>query len=153
MSEIVLQNPHADPLPERLTHSDCVDFAARYLSKRCKVVFPEFFTHNEELPDVIGFGTGIIRDGKWDGGVYSRLVEVKVSRSDFLADRKKPFRMRPEKGMGDFRYYCCPKDLIRKEEVPSDWGLLYVYPSGQVRQVKESALHQRDLRSEVYLLY
>lgn len=135
------------------THAQCVAAAAQYLSKRCKVVFPEFFTHNEELPDVIGFGTGLIRNGRWDNGVHSQLIEVKVSRGDFLADRKKSFRMHPEKGMGDLRYYCCPKGLINKEEVPTGWGLLYIYPSGQVRRVKESTIHERDLRSEVYLLY
>lgn len=154
MSDFTLENP--EPIQQALvplTHTECVGFAATYLSKRCKVVFPEFFTHNEELPDVIGFRTGIIRDGRWDGGVASLLVEVKVSRGDFLADRKKSFRLHPEKGMGDFRYYCCPKGLIRKEEVPNGWGLLYVYPNGQVRQVKESSIHERDLKSEVYLLY
>lgn len=136
-----------------MTHSECVEYAAIYLSKRCKVVFPEFFTHNEEIPDVFGFSTGIIRNGRWDGGVYSRLIEVKISRSDFLADKNKSFRRRPEKGMGDFRHYCCPKGLISKEEVPSGWGLLYVNPNGQVRQVKESAMHGRDINSELYLLY
>jgi hypothetical protein len=153
--ELLLNAPVADvaPASKSMTHTECVAFAASYLSKRCKVVLPEFFTHNEELPDVIGFSTGIIRNGRWDSGVHSRLIEVKVSRSDFLADRKKPFRIRPEKGMGDFRYYCCPKGMIRKDEVPGGWGLLYVYPSGQVRQVKESTIHERDISSEVYLLY
>jgi len=139
--------------PKKMTHTECVEVAARYLSKRCNVVLPEFYTHNDELPDVIGFDTGIIRDGRWNSGVYSRLIEVKVSRSDFLADKRKSFRMRPEKGMGDFRYYCCPKGLISKDEVPDGWGLLYVYPNGQVRQVKESTMHQHDFGGEFYLLY
>lgn len=145
-----LQNP-IENLP--LTHAQCVLYATRYLEKRCKVVLPEFFSHNAELPDVIGFSTGVIRDHRWDGGVYSILVEVKVSRSDFFADRKKPFRMKPETGMGDMRYYCCPKDLIRKEEMPEGWGLLYIYPNGKIRRVKESKMHIRDVSCEMYLLY
>lgn len=141
-------------VPAPLTHTDCVGFASTYLSKRCNVVLPEFFSHNAELPDVIGFRTGgIIRDGQWESGIASVLIEVKVSRSDFLSDRKKSFRIRPEKGMGDFRYYCCPKGLISKEEVPDGWGLLYVYPSGQVRQVKSSTTHRKDVGCEFYLLY
>ncbi|HLG78320.1 MAG TPA: hypothetical protein VKX46_18040, partial [Ktedonobacteraceae bacterium] len=47
----------------------------------------------------------------------------------------------------------CPKGLINKDEIPDGWGLLYVYPNGQVRQVKRSTLHQRDVHSELYLLY
>jgi len=153
MVALDLQSP---PQPRGMTHDDCVGYAALYLSRGhrgCKVVLPEFFTHNDELPDVIGFSTGCIRNDRWNSGVYSMLIEVKVSRGDFFADRKKSFRMRPEKGMGDFRYYCCPKGLIRKEELPDGWGLLYVYPSGQVRQVKGSALHEKDISSEFYLLY
>jgi hypothetical protein len=138
-----------------MTHTECVAAATLYLSKRCKVVLPEFYSHNDELPDVIGFSTGYITDGNiWSGGVYSVLIEVKVSRSDFLADKKKSFRMRPEKGMGDRRYYCCPKGLIKKEELPDGWGLLYVYPNGQVRQVESSrSLHKKNSESELYLLY
>jgi len=136
-----------------MTHTECVAFAARYLSKRCKVVLPEFYTHNEELPDVIGFSNGGIRGVVWHKGVFSRLIECKVSRSDFLADRKKSFRAFPAKGMGDFRYYCCPKGLISKDEVPEGWGLLYIYPDGQVREVKGSTIHERSIESELYLLY
>jgi hypothetical protein len=136
-----------------MTHTECVAAATLYLNKRCKVVLPEFYSHNDELPDVIGFNHGFIRNYKYDGGVYSTLIECKISRGDFLKDKKKNFRMFPEKGMGDLRYYCCPKDLIRKEEVPEGWGLLYVYPSGKVRRVKGSTTHTRDMSNEFYLLY
>lgn len=137
-----------------MTHSECVAAATLYLDKRCKVVLPEFYSHNSELPDVIGFNSGgLIRDGHWESGEYSRLVECKISRADFTHDRKKSFRMRPEKGMGDFRYYCCPKGLISKDEVPAGWGLLYVYPSGQVREVKGSTVHLKDKSAEFHLLY
>lgn len=137
-----------------MTHAECVAAAALYLSKRCKVVLPEFFSHNSELPDVIGFNSGgLIRDGRWNSGEYSRLVECKISRGDFLKDKHKPFRMQPEKGMGDFRYYCCPKGMICKEEVPTGWGLLYIYPTGQVREVKESRIHDKDVGAEFHLLY
>lgn len=153
--ELAIDTPsvHTTSPERKFTHTDCVVAAAKYLSKRCNVVLPEFFTHNEELPDVIGFSTGIIRDNTWSGGVYSRLVECKVSRGDFFADRKKSFRIAAHKGMGDLRYYCCPKDMIKKDEIPEGWGLLYVYPNGQVRQIKESIMHIRDMDSELYLLY
>jgi len=126
--KLVLENPIAE---EQWSHKGCVMSAYDYLSKRCNIVLPEFFTHNAELPDVLGFKNE-----------YSTVIEVKISRSDFFADRKKLFRIKPEKGMGDYRYYCCPKGLIKKEEVPEGWGLLYVYPGGKIREVKQSYFHR-----------
>lgn len=141
-----------------MTHTECVNYAARYLSKRCPVVLPEFYSWNGELADVIGFKND-----------FSILIECKVARGDFLKDKHKPFRMNPEKGMGDRRYYCCPKDLIKKEELPEGWGLLYVYPSGLVREVKSSYVpdtkplgpdswkhtgtFKKNIKAEFHLLY
>lgn len=113
-----------------MTHKECVEVATRYLSRRCDVVLPEFFCWNGELADVIGFK---------QSRMTSTLIECKVSRGDFLADKNKSFRIDPTKGMGDYRYYCCPKGMIGKDELPKGWGLLYIYPSGQVREVKESS--------------
>ena len=44
----------------------------------------------------------------------------------FLADRSKPHRLNPEMGMGKYRYYICPTGLIKPEELPEKWGLIYV---------------------------
>lgn len=55
----------------------------------------------------------------------SYLIETKVSRSDFLADAKKPFRKDPSQGIGDYRYYACPEGLIKPDELPEKWGLIY----------------------------
>lgn len=123
-------------------HKECVEHATRYLSKRCNVVLPEFFCWNGELADVIGFK-----------GDNSTLIECKVSRGDFLKDKNKPFRINQAKGMGDFRYYCCPKGLIKKEELPEGWGLLYVYPSGVVREIKDCHRMEKNLNAEFHLLY
>lgn len=139
---------------DSMTHTECVTHAATYLSKRCKVVLPEFYSYNNELPDVIGFTRGSqVREGRWLSGEYTMLVEVKVSRNDFLADKRKSFRQTPGKGMGDLRYYCCPKGLIKPEELPDNWGLLYVYPSGRVIMQKESGWHDKNLKCEFHLLY
>lgn len=110
-----------------MTHAECVASAASYIGKRYPVTLPEFYSYNAELPDVIGFGNK-----------HSVVVECKVTRSDFQSDRNKLFRKHPEKGMGDYRYFCVPKGLVSVTELPKGWGLLYVYPSGQVREVKGS---------------
>lgn len=104
-----------------MTHDELVLRADRWLKNAvgCGVVFNDRFqaaTHNGEQPDAIGW-----RDG------LSFLVECKASRSDFLADRKKPFRVDPAIGMGDWRFFMCPPGLIRADELPEGWGLLYAH--------------------------
>jgi len=125
-----------------LSHKECVAAANYWLSNRCTVTFPEFFCWNDELADVIGFKRS-----------QTYLIECKVSRGDFLSDKKKLFRLHPERGMGDFRYYCCPKYLIKPTELPDGWGLIYIYPSGHVRRVKESSRHEKSLQAEHHLLF
>lgn len=127
----------------KITHAECVAAAAGYMQKRADVVLPEFYSWNAELPDVIAFN----RD-------RSTVIECKVSRSDFLADRKKPFRMQPNSGMGDNRYYCCPKGMIKPEELPDRWGLLYIYPDGKVRkQVESWGNFKKNIDAEYHLLF
>lgn len=52
----------------------------------------------------------------------SALLEVKVSRADFLADKKKPERRAG--GVGTYRFYLAPSGLIDVSELPPRWGLL-----------------------------
>ena len=69
-----------EPLPV-MTHAECVSAAAAYMQKRSDVVLPEFYSWNSELPDVIAFSNRV-----------STVIECKISRSDFLRDKNKPFR-------------------------------------------------------------
>lgn len=97
-----------------MAHSELVARGSAWLRKQgCAVVFSELTAHTRtgELPDVIG----------WRGG-NSVLIECKVSRSDFLADKNKSFRS--EGGMGDFRLYLSPPDVIAPSDLPEGWGLL-----------------------------
>lgn len=107
-------------MKEKLTHSELVKLAARWLreNRGCSVVLTELVTYNAtgEQPDAIGFHSV--------GG--SILVECKTSRSDFLTDVKKPFRVAPETGMGDLRFYLCMPDVLMVADMPEGWGLLYV---------------------------
>jgi hypothetical protein len=63
----------------------------------------------------------------------SLMIEAKCSRSDFLADRKKPERITG--GLGVYRFYICPADLISPAEIPARWGLLWV-EAGKISAVK-----------------
>lgn len=117
------------------THKILCDRAAHWLqsSKGCKVVLVERNTgRGGEEPDAIG----------WSACGYSYLVEVKVSRSDFLADKKKDHRRRPHTGMGKSRFYLCPKGMIQPEEMPEGWGLLWA-TDFQIRLQNPDALINR----------
>lgn len=102
-----------------MTHDQLVKKAKTWLKVYCgcSSVATEIraITRSGEIPDALGFQSD-----------YSILVECKVSREDFLADRKKIFRQQPELGMGDYRFFLAPKGLISVGELPDRWGLVEV---------------------------
>jgi hypothetical protein len=84
------------------------------------------------MPDAIG----------WHGG-WTFLVECKVTRADFNADAKKSFRVTPEHGVGDFRYYLTTgPDIISVDDIPEKWGLLHLTPRGRVIVVRHAERHE-----------
>ena len=99
-----------------MTHQQLIDLGEQWLRRRyrCGIVLSEQSCASGEMPDVIG----------WKNSCRSVLIECKVSRSDFLADREKPFRKKPEIGMGCERFYLARQGMIRKDELPTAWGLL-----------------------------
>jgi hypothetical protein len=98
-----------------MTHAQLVSKAVHWLRRyRCGVVLSEQACVSGEMPDAIG----------WKRACHSVLVECKVTRADFLADRAKPFRLKPEQGVGCERFYLVPAGLIRVAELPAGWGLL-----------------------------
>jgi hypothetical protein len=119
-----------------MTHARLVSMAVQWLRRyRCGVVLSEQACVSGEMPDAVG----------WKRACHSVLVESKVSRADFLADRDKPFRQRPEQGVGCERYYLAPKGLIKIDELPLGWGLLEVC-GREIDRVKASA---KNLRSAI----
>jgi len=85
-----------------------------------------------EIPDAIGF--------RLHGNhVFSVVVEAKTSRSDFLADKAKNHRK--EGGMGNFRYFICPEGLIKQNELPQGWGLLWVNSRGHIKAIEGAAAY------------
>lgn len=95
--------------------------------KKYRYVAVELCTWDCENTDVWGLGN--FND--------SAVIEVKVSHSDFLADKKKFCRSDQAEKLkyqaGRVRWYLCPEGVIKKEELPEKWGLLYwdgkkVYP-------------------------
>lgn len=128
-----------------MTHPQLVERAVRWLrSYRCGVVLSEQACVSGEMPDAIG----------WKRANHSVLVECKVTRADFLADRSKRFRLKPEQGVGSERFYLTPTALVTVAELPAGWGLLE-YRRGRVEMLHASAKNLRTaagLRYEMNLL-
>ncbi len=136
-----------------MNHAELIEAARLWLTKPRRrrttgnrgassvIVVTDLTTEAAETPDAIG----------WQSS-NSTLIECKASRSDFLADKKKHFRIHPDMGMGDLRYFCTPPGLVEKDEVPSRWGLIEVKHDGSARVVKESEKFQSNKAAEVTML-
>ena len=123
-----------------MTHARLVALAVHWLRRyRCGVVLSEQACASGEMPDAIG----------WKKACHSVLVECKASRADFLADRAKSCRLKPETGVGCERYYLVPQDLIGVAELPAGWGLLEI-TGAKVERIKPSA---KNLRSPLGFQY
>ena len=117
-----------------MTHEQLVTRAVAWLRRYgCGVVLSEQSCASGETPDAIG----------WKRACHSVVVECKVSRADFLADREKPFRQKQNLGMGCERFYVAPAGLIAGSELPAGWGLLEL----RGREVRLVTPSSKDLRS------
>jgi hypothetical protein len=123
-------------------HDLLVSVARRWLTKRCPVVCTELVTQGWESADALGFAS--------DGGTI--LIECKASRADFLADRKKGFRLMPELGMGARRYFLALTGLIKPEELPEGWGLLSVNGRSVRMMVESKYFRERNHDGERVVL-
>lgn len=107
------------------THGQIVDKAFEWAKGRHIIVIKERVAGWGEIPDVLGINLS-----------DSTLIECKVSRADFYADKKKLSRLNGNM-LGTYRLYCCPKGLLKEEDLPEGWGLLEVYPSGYIKLKKQ----------------
>jgi len=116
-----------------MTHQALCSLAVKWLQRSnsnnghgcCFAVSEVKSGWNGEVPDAIGFRR------KGYGGDGTVVVEVKVSRADFLADAKKPHRL--DGGLGNWRYFMCPESMISPDELPEGWGLLWVNSRGHIK--------------------
>jgi len=56
--------------------------------------------------------------------LYTKIIEVKISRADFHSDKFKRYRTEVEPPAEEV-YYLCPSGLIQPEEVGENYGLLW----------------------------
>lgn len=118
---------------EKITHRELCELASKWLKKECRCTIsihePKGISEN---PDAIGW--------RYSWGNASNegsiLIECKTSRADFKKDFQKTFRIEPEKGIGNWRYYMCPTDVIKLEEIPEKWGLIYVNEKRKLKVIR-----------------
>lgn len=112
-----------------MKHIEAIGYVAKYLGEErgFRVVLSEpRVVGLAEEPDVLAFKRH-----------RSTLVEIKVSRADFLADKRKAFREQAAAGVGSLRLYAAPTGMILPADLPERWGLLEITPKGKVSLVVE----------------
>jgi hypothetical protein len=78
----------------------------------------------------------------WPSGVGHRRVacEVKVSRSDFQNDERRPWKHDNARALAHQFFYVCPAEMLAADEVPEWAGLMWVLPRRRPTVVKEAPL-------------
>ena len=117
-------NETTDKIPEQVdplvifSHTELVTKSEKWLKNTCGcgVTFREFtaYTSTGEIPDAIGWVNG-----------HCIMVEVKVSRGDFLSDKTKKHRqpLLSDVVLGHWRFYITLPGIARSDEIPEGWGL------------------------------
>ena len=130
------------------THDELVDRAGRWLlnSYRCKLVIIRAQPWScREHPDAIG----------WNHAGESVVLECKMSRDDFRADRQKAWRTHGA-GMGGKRFYMIPESLRQSDgahlRVPQGIGLLIVGTRRVTVQREAEGRQDRGWAEEICLL-
>jgi len=129
-----------------MTHDELVKKAVSWLKGRggCGVAVPELVTWLVEQPDAVGWRAN---------GAICIVIECKLSRGDFLKDKRKFFRAEPGEGAGNNRYYLTPAGLLDPYELPENWGLLEIH-GRRVKKIKESGdfeIADNNFKSEAML--
>ena len=106
------------------------------------IVAVELNVTGAENPDVWGYD-----------GYSTVVIEVKVSHSDFKADQKKYWRnAKPEHQAGNRRWYLCPEGIIKPDELPEGWGLLY-WDGKRIYPVTAPVPRMHGCRADIRILY
>lgn len=104
---------------------------------RCSIVASELVTSADDTPDAIG----------WDPLGRSILIECKSNRADFHQDGCKT-RSALGCGMGNQRYYMAPFDVVPKDKIPKDWGLLETTDSGSIWCTVQAPIRKIDAHEQ-----
>lgn len=124
------------PIEEMIAIKNAQDFGPSYelhksaflwlgWAKNCRIRQLNCFAYSLWESDVVGV-------------THSKLlheIEIKISRSDFKADKRKVQKHEWLKDgkLANYFWYGCPEALLSKEDIPPYAGLLYLYPGNTAR--------------------
>lgn len=127
---IIITQPKPKRCKDNETHHKICCVVGKWLQGRwsgkkpyAHYVAVELVTQGCENTDVFGFNP-----------MYSTMIEVKVSKSDFLKDKHKYANVVGR--VGDYKYYCCPTNVIKIDDLPDKWGLLYINENDKIEIIK-----------------
>jgi len=125
------------------THGSLCKRGMQWLYKEvgCQVACVGLGSTTGERPDVIGWKLG-----------ESWLIECKARREDFFREKEKSFRSDPILGMGKFRYYLIPDDIICTDEIPPKWGMLIAHGKSIIIAKEAEAFSERNKDAEIVIL-
>lgn len=108
-----------------------------------KYVAVELNTYGAEQTDVWG----------WCGDATS-IIEVKTSHADFVNDQKKKCRQDSFKDLqcGNYRWYLCPEGVIKPDELPEHWGLLY-WNGKRIYHVVAPDYVENGYKGDMFVIY
>ncbi len=82
-------------------------------------------------------------------GMHAHAFEVKVSRSDWLAELKQPLKRRMALAISNYFWIAAPTGIVKPEELPHQTGLLEVNPEAISKSEILKSRHPADYRDKV----
>lgn len=87
---------------------------------------------------------------RWTSAKARRIAyEIKVSRSDFLAELKDPDKRAAALACANEFYFVVPVGLIKPDEIPPECGLIEVMDNGRTRQKVKAPWNESEITSEL----
>lgn len=75
-------------------------------------------------------------------GINKFVFEIKITRSDFINEMKKPDKREFGLSISNFFYFATPEGLINKDEIPIEAGLIEVSEDGSVEIVIDAPFRE-----------
>jgi len=157
-----------------MTHAELCLKTAEYYIKKAHLVLYEYQSFaNAEFPDVLVFGertsilleikmshADFLADAKKDARKKYKThwnlswckKDQESTRMEYIFSLVHPelyYKEAPH--LGRFRYFVCEPGVIKIEEVPEGWGLIY-YEKNRFKNKKESRKWRNDIHAEKALL-
>lgn len=127
----------------RLTSKDCID-ALRQHYRYGQGQYEWVFVDEVALRTGGGQRMDAFALNCWPSESYISIAfEVKVSRTDYLREVRRPDKRKAAMLLSNYFMFVCPEGLLRPDEMPVDCGLMHVKSGGVVRVVKQAPHRDR----------